>query len=116
MTTEQQTPNEKPDVAKWVVMGFIAGIIMTALALEYYGFIYHPSDEEALVVEEFKLLSLETDRDLKISPKVSGKIALCVDGFLLLRPDNGKEVAGILVDRRNRPIECQVDINRRYEE
>lgn len=98
---------EKPDVAKWIILGLFAGVIMTVLALEYYGFIQHSKAADAAVVEEFKLLDLSTEQDLKISPKSSGKIAMCIDGYILLRPDNGKDdVAGILVDSKNRGIKC----------
>ena len=97
----------KPDVAKWIILGVVAGVIMAVLALEYYGFIQHPKKEDTAIIEEFKLLSLSTEQDLKISPKSSGKIAMCVDGYILLRPDNGKDdVAGILVDSKNRGIQC----------
>lgn len=103
---------EKPDNAKWIGLGFMLGIVVAALALEYYGFIQHPEAHDRAVIEEFRLLSLNTGEDVKVSPKPSGKIAFCVDGYLLLRPDNGKEVAAILVDSKNRGVQCQVDINR----
>lgn len=107
---------EKPDVTKWVGLGFFLGIILTALALEYYGYIQHPQAEDSAIVEEFRLLDLNTEADLKISEKPSGKIAFCVNGYLLLRPDNGKEVAGILVDSKKRGVQCRVDINHPLQE
>lgn len=107
MTEQQHNTTEKPDVVKYVVLGFFAGIIAASLALEYYGYIRHPSKEDALVIEEFRLLTLNTDQDLKISEKASGKEAFCVNGYLLMRPENGKNVAGVLVDKKNRGIECQ---------
>lgn len=107
-----QPVQEQPDIAKWIGLGFIAGIIVAALALEYYGYIQHPQADDSSVIEDFRLLSLNTDQEVKVSPKPSGKIAFCINGYLLLRPDNGKEVAGVLVDSKNRGVQCQVDINR----
>lgn len=98
----------KPDPVKWISFGFLAGLVAAVLTLEYYGYIIHSSAEDAAIVEEFKLLDLSTEIDLKVSHKAAGKIAFCTDGFLLLRPDNDKEdVAGILVDSKNRSIKCQ---------
>lgn len=108
--TEQQQPAEKPDLVKYVGLGFIAGLVVCVLTLEYYGYIRHPSKADALVIEEFRLLTLNTDEDLKISQKPSGKEAFCVNGYLLMRPENGKNVAGVLVDKKNRGIECQASM------
>lgn len=94
------------DPGKWSFVGFIAGVIITVIALQYYGYVVFPQKEDRAIVEEFKLLSLASGYDVKVSPKPSGKEAFCQAGFLLLRPQNGKELAGILVDQKNRGIEC----------
>ena len=107
MTEQQHAAAEKPDHVKFIVLGFVIGLVSTVLALEYYGYIRHPSKEDALVIEEFRLLTLNTDQDIKVSEKASGKEAFCVNGYLLMRPENGKNVAGVLVDKKNRGIECQ---------
>jgi len=102
---------EKPDVTKYVGLGFIAGLIVAVLTLEYYGYLRHPTEQDSLVVEEFRLLSLNTEQDLKVSPKSSGKEAFCVNGYLLLRPENDRQnVAGVLVDAKNRGIHCQLSL------
>ncbi|UXD88507.1 hypothetical protein [Thalassolituus hydrocarboniclasticus] len=108
---EQQPAAQDVDYTKWIGLGFIAGIIIAVLALEYYGYIKHPSEQDSSVVDEFRLLAITPENDLKISPKNSGKTAFCVGGYLLLRPDNGKEVAGILVDQKNRGIHCRHDMS-----
>lgn len=102
------TPEEnQTDVAKWLMFGFVGGLIVAVLAMEYYGYIKHPSDASNARIDEFVLLSLAPGYDIKVSEKPSGKEGFCLDGYLLLRPTNGQEVAGILVDGKNRPVACQ---------
>lgn len=118
MTDERQTDNNlpnnetdqenPPETARWVILSFIAGLIVAALALEYYGYIVHPNKNDQALINELKLLSLKPEFDIKVSSKASGKESLCVNGYLLLRPTNGKSVAGIVVDEKNRPIDCHL--------
>ncbi len=103
LTVEQENP---PETARWVILSFIAGLVVAALALEYYGYIVHPNKNDQALINELKLLSLKPEFDIKVSSKPSGKESLCVNGYLLLRPTNGKSVAGIVVDEKNRPIDC----------
>lgn len=97
-----------PETARWVILSFIAGLVVAALALEYYGYIHHPSKNDRATINELKLLSLKPEFDIKVSSKSSGKESMCVNGFLLLRPTNGKSVAGIVVDEKNRPMVCNL--------
>jgi hypothetical protein len=113
MTEQHQA--EKPDLVKYIGLGFLAGLIVAVLALEYYGYIKHATKEDSLVVEDLRLLSLNTAEEIKVSPKDSGKEAFCVNGYLLVRPQNGKNVAGVLVDKKNRGINCQADLSRTNE-
>ncbi|MDK2777106.1 MAG: hypothetical protein KYX62_05545 [Pseudomonadota bacterium] len=108
--TDNSSNGNKPDLVKYIGLGFMAGLIVAVLALEYYGYIKHPTEQDALVVEEYRLLTLKTEQDLKISPKSSGREAFCVNGYLLVRPQNGHNVAGILVDKKNRGIHCEVNM------
>ncbi len=111
-TTEQpvRSAENETDVAKWSMFGFIGGVIVSVLAMEYYGYIHHPTEADNARIDEFVLLSLSPQYDVKVSPKPSGKEAFCLDGFLLLRPENGKEVAGILVDDKNRAVACERNV------
>lgn len=93
---------------KFIVLGFVLGLVVTVLTLEYYGYIRHSNVADTALIDEFRLLDLSTQADIKVSEKDAGKIAFCANGFLLLRPDNEKQVAGILVDRKNRPIKCEL--------
>ncbi|WP_221801022.1 hypothetical protein [Oceanobacter mangrovi] len=104
----QQSEQPKEDNAKWIGVGFIIGIIVAVVAMEYYGYIKHPSKADEAVIDEFRLLSVAPEAEVRVSPKPSGKEAFCVDGYLLLRPTNGKAVAGILVDGKQRPVACDV--------
>lgn len=90
----------------WIALGFAIGVVVSVLALEYYGYIQHSTVEDSAVVAEFQLLDLSTEAELKISTRDSGKVAFCADGYLLVRPDNGKEVAAILVDDKKRGVRC----------
>lgn len=90
-----------------VSVGIVIGIILAVLALEYYGYIQHSTREDAEVVEEYKLLTLNEETAIKVSASNSGRIAFCSEGYLLVRPDNDKPVAGILVDKRKRAIHCE---------
>jgi hypothetical protein len=105
---EQEAYSEEtPDNARSIGIGFIAGVIVSVLALEFYGFLKHPSENDRATIDEFSLLAISPEHEIKVSPKASGKVGFCLDGYLLLRPENGKQVAGILVDGKNRPITCK---------
>lgn len=95
------------DKGKWLGVGFVAGVIVSVLALEYYGFIQHSDKADAAVIDQFQLLTLAPDYETRVSPKESGKEGFCVNGYLLLRPTNGNATAGILVDGKNRGIRCR---------
>ena len=110
----ESTPEQynEPDKAKWSFIGFIVGVIVTVLALKHYGYIQFPEEKDRATVAEFKLLSLSPEYSVKVSEKSSGKEAFCESGYLLLRPQNDKDVAGILVTDKNRPVECQPGLAR----
>ncbi|WP_420589840.1 hypothetical protein [Bacterioplanoides sp.] len=95
------------DKVKWIAVGLFVGIIGSVIALDWYGYIKHPSDFDGATIAEFKLISLNTEAATKVSPKNSGKEAFCANDYLLLRPTNGNEVAGILVDGKKRPVHCR---------
>lgn len=98
---------EAPDNARSIGIGFIAGVIISVLALEFYGFLKHPSENDRATIDQFSLLAITPEHEIRVSPKPSGKVGFCLDGYVLLRPENGKQVAGILVDGKNRPIACK---------
>lgn len=105
MSEQKSFENDK---MLWLASGFFVGLIVAVLALEYYGFLQHSSKTDSAVVAEFKLIDLRTDVDLRVSPKNSGKIAFCANGYLLMRPDNENQVAAILVDDKMRGIRCDM--------
>lgn len=103
MTNDTQ---HSTDYSKWIGVGFIIGVLVAVLALEYYGYLKHSNEQDRATIDEFSLLSLGEEYEIRVSPKSSGKQAICVDGYLLLRPTNGQQAAGILVDSKNRGIHC----------
>lgn len=105
MSAEQK---QDVDLPKWIGLGFLVGLVVAALTLEYYGYIKHPTELDQATIAEFRLLVLKPDVDIKISEKPSGKEAFCVNGFLLLRPTNGAQAAGVLVDDKQRAIACDL--------
>lgn len=109
MTDRADNPSRpgEPDKTGWLIAGGLAGILMTIGSLEYYGYLKHPAAEDSARIEEFVLLELNQAVDIKVSNKESGKLAFCSDGYLLMRPDNNKPVAGILVDGKKRPVRCK---------
>lgn len=98
---------QQEDKVKWIAVGLFVGIIGSVIALDWYGYIKHPSEIDSATIAEFKLVALNTEAATKVSPKNSGKEAFCANDYLLLRPTNGNEVAGILVDGKKRPIHCR---------
>ena len=99
----------KEDKVRHMVMGLIAGIFLSVGSLEYYGYIKHSEKADAATVAEFKLLTLKPGYELKTSAKPSGKRAFCSAGYVLIKPDNAKRVAGVLVDAKGRGIVCDQD-------
>lgn len=104
----EQQVEKSEDKTLWLAIGFFAGLIVAVLALEYYGYIQHSEKADTAIVAEFKLVDLSVDDELRISPKDSGKIAFCADGYILMRPDNEKQVAAILVDNKMRGVRCDM--------
>lgn len=110
MTDTSPTPDnnhEQPDYALKCILSFMAGIIVAVVALHYYGYLKHTERVDEAKIAEFSLLTLKPGYEVKVSPKDSGKEAFCDAGYLLIRPENGNAVAGILVDEKNRGIQCQ---------
>ncbi len=108
--SEQTTDNQdtQVDKGKWFMFGLSVGMVLAALTLDYYGYIQHSKKTDDAIVAEFKLLSLDPKYERKISRKSSKKEAFCANGYLLLKPESDKptDVAGILVDDKNRGISC----------
>lgn len=94
------------DKIKHMIMGLVAGIIISVLSLEYYGYLRHSREVDSATIEEFKLLTLKPGFDVKTSSKPSGKTAFCSGESLLMRSDKTPSAVGILVDEKGRIIKC----------
>jgi hypothetical protein len=106
MTTVEKRVSKDGDKVKNIVLGLAAGIIISVVSLEYYGYLRHSKEADSAMIEDFKLLTLKPGYDVKTSSKPSGKTAYCSGGSLLMRADKTPSVSGILVDKKGRIIKC----------
>lgn len=106
MSQVEKRVSEDGDKVKHIIMGLVAGIMITVISLEYYGYLRHSREADSAMIEDFKLLTLKPGYDVKTSSKSSGKTAFCSGGSLLMRSDKTKAAAGILVDKKGRIIKC----------
>lgn len=98
---------------KVAIAAAIVAMIVAVIMLDMNGYIKHVGNDDAAVVEEFKLVIVGIEAQTKVSSKSSNKEAFCADGYLLLRPEKNqskKDVAGLLVDAKNRPIRCSTEL------
>lgn len=95
------------------IVSAIGAFIVSVVMLDMNGYIKHVGTDAKTVVESFNLVIVGTESETKVSSKASNKEAFCADGYLLLRPQknqSGKQVAGLLVDGKNRPIPCSREL------
>ena len=91
----------------------VLAFIVSVIALDMHGYINHSNKADSNVIESFKLVVMGTDGFAKVSSKSSNKEAFCADGFLLIRPQqnkSGNQVAGLLVNDKNRPVPCSTEL------
>lgn len=91
------------------VLAFIVSVVL----LDMKGYIKHVGSDDQAVVEEFQLVIIGTDGLTKVSSKSANKEAFCADGYLFLRPEknkSGKSIAGLLVDKKQRPVRCSSEL------
>lgn len=94
------------------IVSAIGAFIVSVVMLDMNGYIKHVGSDAQTVVETFNLVIVGKDQT-KVSSKSSNKEAFCADGYLLIRPEknqSGKQVAGLLVDGKNRPIPCSREL------
>ncbi len=98
---------------KVAIVAALLAFTVSVILLDMKGYIKHAGSDDAAVVEEFKLLAVGAAELTQVSSKSSNKEAFCADGHLLLRPqknNSGNEVAGLLVDAKNRAIACSTKL------
>lgn len=106
MSQVEKRVSEDGDKVKNIILGLVAGIIISVVSLEYYGYLRHSKESDSAMIEDFKLLTLKPGYDVKTSSKPSGKTAFCSGGSLLMRSDLNPSATGILVDKKGRIIKC----------
>ena len=98
---------------KVAIVAALVAFVVSVVLLDMKGYIKHVGSDDAAVVEEFKLVVVGAAEVTRVSSKSSNKEAFCADGHLLLRPqknNSGNDVAGLLVDAKNRAIPCSTDL------
>jgi hypothetical protein len=98
---------------KVAIISAIVAFAVSVFMLDWKGYIVHSEKDDKNVIETFKLMAIGIDGSTEISSKSSNKEAFCADGFLLVRPqknNSGKQVAGIMVNDKNRPIKCSTEL------
>jgi len=98
---------------KVAIISAIAAFAISVVMLDMKGYIVHSEKEDQMVIETFQLLKVGIEGSTRISSKSSNKEAFCADGYLLVRPqknNSGNQVAGILVDEKNRPVPCSTEL------
>jgi hypothetical protein len=106
MSQVEKRVSKDGDKVKNIIIGLAAGIIISVISLEYYGYLRHSKEADSAMIEDFKLLTLKPGYDVKTSSKSSGKTAFCSGGSLLIKSDKTPGIAGILVDKKGRKINC----------
>lgn len=95
-----------------MVSGVLA-VVVSVIALDTKGYIRHSEAADAAIIGEFKLIHLAENTEMRVSNRPSNKEAFCADGYLMMHPqknETGNQVAGLLVDEKNRPILCSTEL------
>jgi len=98
---------------KVAIVAAIGAFVVAVVVLDMNGYIKHSSSDDAAVIAEFKLVTVDTESMTRVSAKSANKEAFCADGYLLMRPqksNTGNTVAGLLVDSKDRPILCSTQL------
>lgn len=86
----------------------IVTLVVTVLTLDYYGYLRHSREIDALYMAEFSLIANVPGQDQFVSHIPSNQRARCVENYLVLESGEQTIVTGLLVDKRKRPVRCQL--------
>ncbi len=98
---------------KVAIVAAVLAFTVSVITLDMNGYINHSSKADNNIIELFKLVAVGPEGFTKVSSKSSNKEAFCADGFLLIRPQknkSGSDVAGLLVNAKNRPVPCSAEL------
>jgi hypothetical protein len=98
---------------KVAIISAMGAFAVSVIMLDWKGYIVHSDKDDQHVIETFKLMAIGAAGSTRISSKSSNKEAFCADGYLLIRPqknNSGNEVAGIIVNDKNRPVSCSTEL------
>lgn len=85
----------------------IVSLTTTVFVLDYYGYLRHSREVDAIYMAEFSLIANVPGQDQFVSHIASHQRARCVENYLVLESSEQTTVTGLLVDKRKRPVRCQ---------
>ena len=91
-----------------VIACALAGVILTVVALGYYGYLHVAKPEDALLLAEFTMLKTIEGEDYRTTLKPAEQTAVCIDGYVVLFDNEKQHLAGVLVDNKKRIVRCQL--------
>lgn len=101
-------PQDDDRVSKTtLILAVVATIVGTFLALEQVNMIRHNDNKDDMPIAEFRAIFIEPGQEQRISYKPSNQHAVCVDGYLFIKSDTDSGMQGIVVDYKNRGVQCR---------
>jgi len=91
-----------------LLLSIFVTIVTTVLILELNGFIKHSEDKKDLPVAEYRAVIIEQQDEklYRLSHKPSNQTAICNAGYLFITSDFDNGVQALLVDHKNRGVNC----------
>ncbi|OQX38467.1 MAG: hypothetical protein B0D91_04020 [Oceanospirillales bacterium LUC14_002_19_P2] len=85
----------------------IVTLIATVFVLDYYGYLRHSNESDAIYMAEFSLIANVPGQDQYVSHIPAKKRARCIDHYLVLESTEKAGATGLLVDKKQRPVRCE---------
>ncbi len=93
--------------AQQMILAIVATVLVTIGMLEWKGYLRHSTEADSVYLAEFNLIKITPGSEQLLRSKPSEQRARCVDGYLVLEDSRHAQVAGVLVDGKERVVRCQ---------